>query len=51
MAGLSKDEAFREFISGTLSMRPVTFGGEYAKQYMGKAYERFGREAAEAKKK
>lgn len=48
---LAKDEKFREFISVKLKMGTVTFGRDYAKTYMKQAYERFGREAAEMKKK
>ena len=51
MAKLSKDEKFRDFISVNLKMRPVPFGRDYAKKYMKQAYEKFGREAAEMKKK
>jgi len=48
---LAKDEKFREFISAKLKMGPVPFGRDHAKTYMKQAYERFGREAAEMKKK
>ena len=51
MDNLAKDEKFRKFISEDLKMGPVPFGREHAKTYMKQAYERFGREAAEAKKK
>jgi len=51
MAKLAKDEKFRDFISVTLKMRPVTFGRDYAKTYMRQAYDKFGRQAAEMKKK
>jgi len=47
---LAKDEKFRKFVSEDLKMGPVTFGRDHSKTYMNKAYERFGREAAEAKK-
>ncbi|MEW6670443.1 MAG: tripartite tricarboxylate transporter substrate binding protein [Thermodesulfobacteriota bacterium] len=50
MDTLSKDEKFRNFITGDLKMGPVTFGSEHAKTYMKKASERFALEAAEAKK-
>ncbi|MBT9168977.1 MAG: hypothetical protein DDT19_02329 [Syntrophomonadaceae bacterium] len=50
MANLAKDDKFRKFISKDLNMRPVPFGRDHAKTYMKQADERFGREAAEAKK-
>jgi tripartite-type tricarboxylate transporter receptor subunit TctC len=46
MAKLAKNEKFRSFITNELSMRPVEFGMEYAKEYMKKAYDRFGKQAA-----
>ncbi|RJR46881.1 MAG: tripartite tricarboxylate transporter substrate binding protein [Desulfobacteraceae bacterium] len=49
MDNLAKDEKFRNFISD-LKMAPVPFGRDYAEKYMKQAYDRFGREAAEAKK-
>lgn len=49
MDKLAKDEAFREFITGTLQMGPVTFGKDYANTYMKQAYNRFGRQAKAAK--
>lgn len=51
MAKLAKDEKFREFISVNLKMGPVEFGRDYAKTYMKQAYDKFGRQAAEMKKK
>lgn len=50
MATLAKDDKFRKFITTDLKMGPVPFGKDQAKAYMKQASERFGREAAEAKK-
>ncbi|MEW6334042.1 MAG: tripartite tricarboxylate transporter substrate binding protein [Thermodesulfobacteriota bacterium] len=50
IATLAKDDKFRKFITADLKMGPVTFGRDHAKAYMKKASERYGREAAEAKK-
>jgi len=50
MDKLAKDDKFQKFISDDLKMAPVPFGRDHAKTYMKQAYERFGREAAEAKK-
>jgi tripartite-type tricarboxylate transporter receptor subunit TctC len=50
MDNLAKDEKFQKFITEDLKMGPVPFGKDHAKTYMKQAYERFGREAAEAKK-
>lgn len=48
---LSTDKAFREFIAVKLKMGPVDYGRDAAKKYMKSAYDKFGRQAAEAKKK
>ncbi|MEW6669277.1 MAG: tripartite tricarboxylate transporter substrate binding protein [Thermodesulfobacteriota bacterium] len=50
MANLAKDDKFRDFIAVDLKMRPMPFGRDYAEKYMRKAYENFGRQAAEMKK-
>jgi tripartite-type tricarboxylate transporter receptor subunit TctC len=50
MATLAKDDKFQKFISVDLKMGPQPFGRDHAKTYMKQASERFGREAAEAKK-
>ncbi|MBT8360706.1 MAG: tripartite tricarboxylate transporter substrate binding protein [Desulfobacterales bacterium] len=51
MAKLADDEAFREFVAVKLKMGPVTYGRPYAEEYMMKAYDRFGAQAAGMKKK
>lgn len=46
---LSKDAELNKTITEKLKMAPVTWGRTYAKTYMKKAYERFGREAGKIK--
>lgn len=46
---IAKDKEFVKFVS-KLKMAPVPSGRDYATTYMKQAYERFGRQAAEAKK-
>lgn len=50
MDKLAKDTELKKTITETLKMAPVPWGRTHAKTYMMKAYERFGREAAAAKK-
>lgn len=45
MKNLADDQKFRDYIAEDLKMRPVTFGPEYAKEYMHEAYKRFGEQA------
>jgi tripartite-type tricarboxylate transporter receptor subunit TctC len=47
IANLQKNEKFRDFITATLKMGPVTFGRDHAQTYMREAYERFGKQAAQ----
>ena len=51
IAKLAEDEEFREFVAVKLKMGPVTYGRAYAEEYMKKAYDRFGAQAAAMKKK
>ncbi len=50
LAKLADDAEFREFVADKLKMGPVTYGREYAEEYMMKAYERFGAQAEKMKK-
>ncbi len=47
---VAANEKFRTFITDELIMAPVTFGREAALSYMKEANDRFGKQAAEAKK-
>ena len=51
LAKLGDDKEFREFVAVKLKMGPVTYGRAYAEEYMKKAYDRFGAQAAAMKKK
>jgi tripartite-type tricarboxylate transporter receptor subunit TctC len=48
---LKDNTEYREFVAEKLKMGPVTYGREYAGEYMKKAYDRFGVQAEGMKKK
>lgn len=50
MAKLADNKEFREFVAVKLKMGPVTYGREYAEEYMQKTYKRFGDQAEKMKK-
>lgn len=49
MLKLSRDKAYREFVTITLKMGWVEYGRDAAQKYMKTAYEKFGRQAKAAK--